>query len=45
MQATQMLNKADISDDCSPGEQEEDCLVRRELVAHTDYIYTQSQNP
>ncbi|XP_021717971.1 phytosulfokines 3-like [Chenopodium quinoa] len=27
------------------GASDEDCLLRRTLVAHTDYIYTQSQNP
>ncbi|CAO2830430.1 unnamed protein product [Amaranthus hypochondriacus] len=24
---------------------EEECLMRRTLVAHTDYIYTNQQNP
>lgn len=27
------------------GVSEEDCLERRTLLAHTDYIYTQKENP
>ncbi|XP_019056812.1 PREDICTED: phytosulfokines 3-like [Tarenaya hassleriana] len=27
------------------GVAEEECLIRRTLVAHTDYIYTQNHNP
>ncbi|EOA26296.1 hypothetical protein CARUB_v10024420mg [Capsella rubella] len=26
------------------GDNDEDCLMRRSLVAHTDYIYTQKKN-
>lgn len=31
-------------DDCD-GEGEEDCLNRRTLAAHLDYIYTQKHKP
>ncbi|XP_058739183.1 phytosulfokines 3-like [Vicia villosa] len=36
--------KVDIQENCE-GINEDDCLMRRTLVAHTDYIYTQKQNP
>ncbi|CAI8604800.1 unnamed protein product [Vicia faba] len=36
--------KLDIEESCE-GINEDDCLMRRTLVAHTDYIYTQKQNP
>ncbi|KAJ4751312.1 Phytosulfokine [Rhynchospora pubera] len=29
---------------CEVGEGEEECLIRRTLVAHTDYIYTQGKH-
>ncbi|GMH14858.1 hypothetical protein Nepgr_016699 [Nepenthes gracilis] len=34
----------DDNETCA-GVNEEECLMRRTLVAHTDYIYTQNQNP
>ncbi|KAF0912629.1 hypothetical protein E2562_015303 [Oryza meyeriana var. granulata] len=30
--------------ECQGGEAEEECLMRRTLVAHTDYIYTQGNH-
>uniref|UniRef100_A0A0E0CXJ7 Phytosulfokine n=1 Tax=Oryza meridionalis TaxID=40149 RepID=A0A0E0CXJ7_9ORYZ len=30
--------------ECKGGEAEEECLMRRTLVAHTDYIYTQGNH-
>lgn len=36
--------KVDIEENCK-GVSEEDCLMRRTLVAHTDYIYTQKEKP
>ncbi|XP_010675086.1 phytosulfokines [Beta vulgaris subsp. vulgaris] len=36
--------KVDDNESCQ-GVNEEECLMRRTLVAHTDYIYTQHQNP
>ncbi|CAJ2630401.1 phytosulfokines 3-like [Trifolium pratense] len=36
--------KVNIEDNCE-GISEDDCLMRRTLVAHTDYIYTQKQKP
>ncbi|KAJ0039854.1 phytosulfokines 3-like [Pistacia vera] len=39
---TQVDNVAE--EDCQGGSDEE-CLMRRTLVAHTDYIYTQKQHP
>ncbi|KAG6493902.1 phytosulfokines 3-like [Zingiber officinale] len=29
---------------CGNGEEEDECLMRRTLVAHTDYIYTQEKH-
>uniref|UniRef100_A0A0A8ZM46 Phytosulfokine n=1 Tax=Arundo donax TaxID=35708 RepID=A0A0A8ZM46_ARUDO len=29
---------------CEGGEEAEECLMRRTLVAHTDYIYTQGKH-
>ncbi|RDX78722.1 Phytosulfokines 3, partial [Mucuna pruriens] len=36
--------KLDMEENCD-GIGEEECLMRRTLVAHTDYIYTQKHNP
>ncbi|CAK8573817.1 unnamed protein product [Lathyrus sativus] len=36
--------KVNIEENCE-GINEDDCLMRRTLVAHTDYIYTQKQKP
>ncbi|KAJ3674054.1 hypothetical protein LUZ60_006046 [Juncus effusus] len=33
-----------IEEKCEIGEGEEECLMRRTLVAHTDYIYTQGKH-
>ncbi|KAL6648528.1 hypothetical protein ACP70R_012752 [Stipagrostis hirtigluma subsp. patula] len=30
--------------ECEGGEEAEECLMRRTLVAHTDYIYTQGKH-
>ncbi|KAJ1414564.1 Phytosulfokine [Sesbania bispinosa] len=35
----------DIVDQSCEGIREEECLMRRTLAAHTDYIYTQKHNP
>ncbi|XP_062101602.1 phytosulfokines 3-like [Humulus lupulus] len=38
--------QVEASDEIScDGITEEECLMRRTLVAHTDYIYTQKQKP
>nr|KYP52359.1 Phytosulfokines 3 [Cajanus cajan] len=34
----------DIDESCE-GIKEDECLMRRTLAAHIDYIYTQKQNP
>ncbi|EXB44940.1 Phytosulfokines 1 [Morus notabilis] len=34
-------NYMDDIDECKSLESEEKCLIRRSMVAHTDYIYTQ----
>ncbi|GMP31212.1 hypothetical protein CsSME_00005520 [Camellia sinensis var. sinensis] len=36
--------EAAMEESCE-GVGEEECLMRRTLVAHVDYIYTQKQNP
>nr|KYP75255.1 Phytosulfokines 3 [Cajanus cajan] len=36
--------KLDVEETCD-GIGEEECLMRRTLVAHTDYIYTQKHKP
>ena len=41
---TEQVKMEDIENNCN-GLNEEECLMRRTLVAHTDYIYTQQQNP
>ncbi|XP_062083089.1 phytosulfokines-like [Humulus lupulus] len=42
--AHKVINEADQEESCE-GVEEEECLMRRTLAAHTDYIYTQKQNP
>ncbi|KAL5558697.1 hypothetical protein UlMin_034908 [Ulmus minor] len=37
-------NMLDVEDVCN-GIGTDDCLERRTLMAHTDYIYTQDNNP
>lgn len=34
-----------VEDKCEGVAEEEDCLMRRTLAAHVDYIYTQKTNP
>ncbi|KAM0032349.1 putative phytosulfokine [Helianthus debilis subsp. tardiflorus] len=41
---TKMENKDDVEESCE-GLGKEECLTRRILVAHLDYIYTQEKNP
>ncbi|KAI3726377.1 hypothetical protein L1987_66174 [Smallanthus sonchifolius] len=41
---TKSENKDDIEETCE-GVGIEECLTRRTLVAHLDYIYTQEKNP
>ncbi|KAM7474771.1 hypothetical protein LguiB_022014 [Lonicera macranthoides] len=36
--------KVDVEENCT-GIEEQDCLMRRTLQAHIDYIYTQKQQP
>ncbi|KAL2924916.1 Phytosulfokines 3 [Bienertia sinuspersici] len=38
------VEQLDGEESCE-GIPEQDCLMRRTLIAHTDYIYTQNQNP
>ncbi|KAK9061919.1 hypothetical protein SSX86_019103 [Deinandra increscens subsp. villosa] len=38
------VETAEIEEGCE-GIGEDECLMRRTLVAHTDYIYTQKKNP
>ncbi|KAI3423164.1 Phytosulfokine-beta [Psidium guajava] len=35
----------DVLDESCKGVGEEECLLRRTLAAHTDYIYTQKHHP
>ncbi|KAL2906480.1 Phytosulfokines 3 [Bienertia sinuspersici] len=42
---TENVKVGDNDIESCQGVNEEDCLIRRTLVAHTDYIYTQHQNP
>ncbi|KAG6502523.1 hypothetical protein ZIOFF_034807 [Zingiber officinale] len=37
--------KTEALDEECAGEGEEECLMRRTLAAHTDYIYTQNKQP
>ncbi|KAK7269939.1 hypothetical protein RIF29_22758 [Crotalaria pallida] len=37
--------KVDVVESCEGVKEEEDCLMRRTLVAHTDYIYTDNHKP
>ncbi|XP_004511809.1 phytosulfokines 3 [Cicer arietinum] len=41
---TQQQDVEEVDESCE-GLKEEECLMRRTLVAHTDYIYTQNHNP
>ncbi|KAJ6739854.1 PHYTOSULFOKINES 3 [Salix purpurea] len=36
---------AEVMEEICEGVGEEECLMRRTLAAHTDYIYTQKQKP
>ncbi|XVE95053.1 hypothetical protein REPUB_Repub02eG0063400 [Reevesia pubescens] len=36
--------KVDIDENCE-GDGQEECLMRRTLAAHVDYIYTQNHKP
>ncbi|XP_058778097.1 phytosulfokines 3-like [Vicia villosa] len=35
----------EADDTICEGIEEDECLMRRTLIAHTDYIYTQKHNP
>ncbi|XWS63022.1 hypothetical protein CRYUN_Cryun06bG0061000 [Craigia yunnanensis] len=37
--------KVQVEDSCEGIEEEEECLMRRTLAAHVDYIYTQKTKP
>jgi hypothetical protein len=39
------VQKNDFEENCSDVDGEEECLMRRTLAAHVDYIYTQEHNP
>jgi hypothetical protein len=39
------VQKNDFEENCSDVDEEEECLMRRTLAAHVDYIYTQEHNP
>ncbi|PWA76367.1 phytosulfokine 3 [Artemisia annua] len=41
---TKSENKDDVDETCE-GVRKEECLTRRTLAAHLDYIYTQDKNP
>ncbi|MBA0551773.1 hypothetical protein Golob_022639 [Gossypium lobatum] len=43
-QQQQAQGVVEVEDSCE-GVAEEECLMRRTLAAHTDYIYTQNHNP
>ncbi|MBA0851449.1 hypothetical protein Goshw_020012 [Gossypium schwendimanii] len=43
-QQQQAQGVVEVEDSCE-GVEEEECLMRRTLAAHTDYIYTQNHNP
>lgn len=34
----------EMMSECEGGDEREECLMRRTLVAHTDYIYTQGKH-
>ncbi|KAL6867563.1 hypothetical protein ACP4OV_015587 [Aristida adscensionis] len=34
----------EATSECEGGEEREECLMRRTLIAHTDYIYTQGKH-
>ncbi|KAK6798298.1 hypothetical protein RDI58_006000 [Solanum bulbocastanum] len=40
-----MESKQVANEESCNGGQDEECLERRNLAAHLDYIYTQNQNP
>ncbi|KAL7141540.1 hypothetical protein ABFS83_08G060200 [Erythranthe nasuta] len=40
----QVKTTGQVEDSCK-GISEDDCLMRRTLTAHLDYIYTQNHNP
>ncbi|KAF3331000.1 phytosulfokines-like protein [Carex littledalei] len=40
----EILGEEGRMEKCGVGEGEEECLTRRTLVAHTDYIYTQGKH-
>ncbi|XP_038991202.1 phytosulfokines-like [Hibiscus syriacus] len=37
--------RVEVDDICRGIKEEEECLMRRTLAAHVDYIYTQKTNP
>ncbi|KAL4301740.1 hypothetical protein GQ457_10G020110 [Hibiscus cannabinus] len=39
------VRKVESEDSCEGIVEEEECLMRRTLAAHTDYIYTQKTKP
>lgn len=43
-EAAQAAAQSEIGGGCKEGEGEEECLARRTLTAHTDYIYTQQHH-
>ncbi|ESQ31263.1 hypothetical protein EUTSA_v10005224mg [Eutrema salsugineum] len=44
--SAEVYQKVDQGEETCDGVGEEECiLIRRTLVAHTDYIYTQNHNP
>nr|DAA00289.1 TPA_exp: putative phytosulfokine peptide precursor [Pinus taeda] len=42
--ALNKVQRIDGEETCQKSEDEEECLNRRSLAAHTDYIYTQNHN-
>ncbi|OAY35630.1 phytosulfokines 3 [Manihot esculenta] len=41
----QDVDEAEVVEESCKGAGEEECLMRRTLAAHIDYIYTQKHNP
>jgi len=43
--AVRSPDMSDSEENCSNVDDEEECLMRRTLSAHVDYIYTRQHNP
>ncbi|KAM7520916.1 hypothetical protein LguiB_019878 [Lonicera macranthoides] len=45
MKTQKMSEKIEVDEERCEGAGKEECLMRRTLAAHVDYIYTQKQKP